>query len=60
MQRTYTVYVVDRGGGRRFVPVLCLGEIELLQRARAMLAADPDAIAVEAYFAGAHLFTLEA
>jgi len=60
MYRTYELYLREAAQAPpRFEPLTCRSALEVMERARSILAADAAVASVEVRLAGQHLFTLE-
>lgn len=59
MLKTYTLYLRDGRDARRFEPVLCRSAPEVMSRANALLALNPDCEAIEVFFGDKMLIRVE-
>jgi hypothetical protein len=60
MYQTFELYLREAAPAPpRFEPLTCLTTLEVMERARGILAADTAVASVEVRLAGQHLFTLE-
>lgn len=58
MVKTYTLYLRDGGAHQRFVPAMCLNDVEALSRARALLEVHPECETIDIYYGDSHLFSV--
>ena len=60
MYQTYELYVRDAPQSQpQFRPLTCKTAVQVMQKARDLLEAEPEVASVEVRLAGEHLFTLE-
>ncbi len=60
MLKTYSFYFRDGPGGMSsFEPVMCVGEVELMEKARVALAGRPDFGGLDVFFGDTELFRLK-